>query len=189
MAFSMSFSASASAFLQSIMPAPVRSRRALTSFADISVVLTMQGPPLRVSSLSGSPEPPQRPWGQTRTEPARVWPPERVPRRLARQQAWKPEPEQPEPEQPERLGHPQRARQPEPERPPLRRLRRLRGPASRRPPWLPVSPPPALPVPRLRGARAPQPRAWPARRVRRGPSPPRRGTPRDPEPQHRRWLW
>src|ERR1022692_4430046 len=51
MAFSMSFSASASAFLQSIMPAPVRSRRALTSLADISVVLTMLGPPLRVSSL------------------------------------------------------------------------------------------------------------------------------------------
>ena len=47
-AFSTSPSASVSAFLQSIMPAPVRSRRAFTSLAAISAVLMMRSPPLRL---------------------------------------------------------------------------------------------------------------------------------------------
>ena len=46
-AFSTSPSASVRAFLQSIIPAPVRSRRALTSLAEISVVL-ISAPPRRL---------------------------------------------------------------------------------------------------------------------------------------------
>src|SRR5438270_2301313 len=50
-ACSTSPSASASAFLQSIIPAPVRSRSAFTSLALISVELTTRSPPLPVSGL------------------------------------------------------------------------------------------------------------------------------------------
>src|SRR5829696_2815413 len=53
MAFSTSPSDSVSAFLQSIIPAPVRSRRALTSLALIWLVLLTTASPLRAGLLRG----------------------------------------------------------------------------------------------------------------------------------------
>ena len=65
-AFSTSPCASVSAFLQSIIPAPVRSRRALTSFAAISTVFMSRSSPL--SSRRRSRRPPAR---AARSRPAR----------------------------------------------------------------------------------------------------------------------
>src|ERR1019366_4740629 len=78
-AFSMSPSASVRAFLQSIIPAPVRSRRAFTSFAPISTGLMW-----RSSPVSSAQPPVPVPMGPVRERSPRACPAQRRARRFLR---------------------------------------------------------------------------------------------------------